>query len=216
MIIEQEKFPRGLLFLHELPKLLYAQGNLDLLEKKCVTIVGSRKATKRGLAQTRKIVEKLVARDIVIVSGFAKGIDEMAHKSAFEFGGKSIAILGTGLNSLYPRGRDLLRWRMEEEGLLLSEYPTNVGPRPHHFPRRNRLLAALSPITIIVEAEIKSGTMITAKEALGQGKDLWVVPGSPEDPLSLGPNYLIFQGANPLYHYDLIDHWEEELWQKIW
>jgi DNA processing protein len=105
---------------------------------------------------------------------------------------------------------------MEKEGLLLTEYPKNVGPKPHHFPRRNRLLAALSPITIIVEAEIKSGTMITAKEAIRQGKDLWVVPGSPEDPLSIGPNYLIFQGANPLYHYELIDHWEEELWQKIW
>ncbi|NLY35716.1 MAG: DNA-protecting protein DprA [Tissierellia bacterium] len=216
MIIKPDNYPRGLLYIDKVPELLYALGDTGLLYKNSVTIVGSRKPTDRGLLQTQKIVEKLVRRDIVVVSGFAKGIDEQAHRAAFDFGGTSIAVLGTGLDSLYPRGRDLLRWKMEKEGLLLTEYPKNVGPKPHHFPRRNRLLAALSPITIIVEAEIKSGTMITAKEAIRQGKDLWVVPGSPEDPLSIGPNYLIFQGANPLYHYELIDHWEEELWQKIW
>lgn len=216
MIIKQENYPPGLLCIDKIPKFLYGLGDADLLYRKCVTIVGSRKPTSRGLSQTRKIVEKLVARDIVIVSGFAKGIDEQAHKAAFDFGGKSIAVLGTGLDSLYPRGRDLLRWKMEKEGLLLTEYPAGSGPKPHHFPKRNRLLAALSPITIVVEAAIKSGSMITAREALEQGKDLWVVPGSPEAPLSIGPNYLIFQGANPLYHYDLIDQWEEELWQKIW
>lgn len=214
--IEQKNFPRGLLYVDDVPEHLYGLGDPFLLYKNTITLVGSRKPTPRGLSQTRKIVEKCVARDIVIVSGFAKGIDEEAHRAAFDYGGTSIAILGTGLESPYPRGRDTLRCRMEEQGLLLTEFPAHFGPKPHHFPKRNRLLAALSPIIIIVESTIKSGTMITAREALKQGKDLWVVPGSPEDPLSIGPNYLIFQGANPLYHYDLIDHWEEQLWQKIW
>ena len=216
MIIKRKDFPLAMERMEEVPDFLYYLGNPELIYRKTVTIVGTRRATPHGRRLTRKIVEKLVAHDIVVVSGFAKGIDETAHKAAFDYGGTSIAVLGAGLKSLYPRGRDLLRWKMEEEGLLLSEYPHTVEPRPYHFPRRNRILAALSPIVIVVEATIASGTMTTAKEAIKQAKDLWVVPGRPEDPLSLGPNYLLFQGANPLYHVDLIDQWEEELWQKIW
>lgn len=216
MRLFRKDFPLSMERMEEIPDFLYFQGKKQLLYRKTVTVVGSRHPSPQGKRITRKIVEKCVARDIVVVSGFARGIDETAHQAAFDYGGTSIAVLGAGLDHPYPRGRDLLRWRMEEEGLLLTEYPADVGPRPEHFPRRNRILAALSPVVIVVEAKIQSGTMTTAKEAIKQHKDLWVVPGRPEDPLSLGPNYLIFQGANPLYHLDLIDQWEEELWQKIW
>ena len=216
MYICNRDLPPRLKTIDNSPPLLYYMGDTSLMWEKTVTIVGSRKPSARGIYQTRKIVEKLLARDIVVVSGFARGIDEAAHRAALELGGRTIAVLGTGLNNPYPRGRDWIRQETEKRGLLLTEYRGDVGPKPHHFPRRNRLLAALSPLVIVVEATIKSGTMITAKEAIKQGRDLWVVPGSPESPLSLGPNYLIFQGANPLYHYDLIDYWEEEIWQKIW
>ncbi len=216
MYINNKDLPPRLRSIEDSPELLYYMGDRNLLWSRTVTIVGSRRASPRGIHQTRKIVEKLVSRDIVIVSGFARGIDEAAHRAALEMGGRTIAVLGTGLGSSYPRGRDWLRLEMEKRGLLLTEYPGNLGPKPFHFPRRNRLLAGLSPIVIVVESTIKSGTIITANEAIKQGRDLWVVPGSPESPLSLGPNYLIFQGANPLYHYDLIEHWEDEIWQKIW
>lgn len=216
MIIKRKDYPFSLERMDEVPEYLYYQGKRNLLYRKTVTIVGTRRPSAYGISVTRKIVEKLVARDIVVVSGFAKGIDETAHRAAFEYGGTSIAVLGTGLRSLYPRGRDLLRWRMEEEGLLLTEYPPDVEARPYHFPRRNRLLAALSPLVLVVECSIASGTMTTAKEAIKQAKDLWVVPGRIGDEYALGPNYLLFQGANPLYHVDLIDQWEDELWQRIW
>lgn len=216
MKIYKKDLPLRLHNIDQAPEFLYYMGDLSLLEKKTVTIVGSRRPTARGRFQTRKIVEKLISHDIVIVSGFARGIDEEAHRAALELGGTTIAVLGAGLKSSYPRGRDWLRYKTEKRGLLLTEYSADVEPRPHHFPRRNRLLAGLSPIVIVVESTIRSGTMLTAKEAIKQNRDLWVVPGPPESKLSLGPNYLIFQGASPLYHYDLIDHWEDEIWQRIW
>ncbi|NLY73476.1 MAG: DNA-protecting protein DprA [Tissierellia bacterium] len=216
MKIYRKDFPLRLQNIEEVPEFLYYIGDRSLLNKKTVTIVGTRRPTARGRHQTRKIVEKLISRDIVVVSGFAKGIDEEAHRAALELGGTTIAVLGAGLDSTYPRGRDWLRRETEKRGLILSEYERDQEPRPWHFPKRNRLLSGLSPITIVVEATIESGTMITARQALSQNRNLWVVPGPPESEMSLGPNYLIFQGANPLYHYDLIDHWEEDIWQRIW
>lgn len=198
-----ERYPKAFSALTDPPQQLYAQGNLELLRKKAVCIVGARKPTDYGRRMCRKIIEKLKVRDIVVLSGFALGIDGCAHQAALELEIPSIAILGAPLEADYPAAHRQLREEMLRRGhLFLSEYEKGSGIRPANFPRRNRLLAALSEDVIIIQCSIRSGTMNTAAHAMNLGKNVWAVPGNLEEPMSQGPNWLIFQGANPLFNLE--------------
>ncbi len=201
--INNKDMPLGLQNIPNTPKKLYYQGNINLLKKKMITIVGSRKCSDYGKHITKEIVKKYRGKDVAIVSGFANGIDSVAHLSSIENKVGTIAVIGCGLDVNYPKNTYLRSIMNNENSLILTEYDYGTLAKPYHFPMRNRILAALSECVIIVECKIKSGTMITAKYAIDIGKDVWVVPGRINDELSCGPNYLIFQGANPIYDLEI-------------
>ncbi len=204
MYIDRDDLPKSLREIRKPPRRLYYKGNINLLGKRKVTIVGTRRPTSYGISITKKIVAKYKLSDIVIVSGFANGIDFNAHMAALDNDIPTIAIIGCGIDVMYPKNKKLRERLNNSNSLILSEYDYGVKPKPYHFPLRNRLLAAISDYVIVVECSIKSGTMITAKHALELGKDVWVVPGRIDSEMSLGPNYLIYQGANPIYTLDLL------------
>lgn len=197
MIIDQLHLPSKFHEVNPLPKTIYYDGDLALLDNYTVTIVGSREPTSYGISMTHFIVEKLIKHGIVVVSGFARGIDYEAHKRALACGGKTIAVLGCGLDINYPKHKSEL---LEDPKriLRLTEYPAKTSPRPEHFPRRNRLLSALGDVVIVIECVRKSGTMITAHHAIEQGKDLFCLPGDIRNRYAEGPNYLISLGAFPI------------------
>lgn len=182
---------------------LYYAGQLSVLDRPSVTIVGSRHPSDYGRAVTKQLVEKLIQHDIVIISGFALGIDVTAHLAALSGRGQTIAVLGCGLDVAYPRAHHHLKTDIIKRGLLLSEYPAATRPKPHHFPRRNRLLAALGDEVIVVECLAQSGSLITIDYAIDFGKTVHAVPGRISDPLAGGPNQLIQDGANPIIDIDL-------------
>lgn len=183
--------------------LLYYDGRPEVLLRPAVTIIGSRQPTSYGLSVTQQLVEKLIQHDIVIISGFALGIDVCAHKAALKGGGRTIAILGSGLDVNYPRAHNYLKSAIVRDGLLLSEYPQGTSPKPQHFPKRNRLLAALANEVIVIECKPRSGSMITVDYAIDLGKPVSAIPGPITSELSAGPNRLIHDGANPIIDLDL-------------
>lgn len=203
-VLKKENYPKQLLTIDKVPDMLYYSGDINLVYHPIICIVGTRKPSHYGRAQTKRIVKVLAEEGYVILSGFANGIDQCAHQAAIDVGAKTIAILGAGIDVNYPAGAKDLRKQMENKHLFLSEYPDKTPPKPWHFPKRNRLLSAFSESLIVIECTIKSGTMITAKYAIEQGKDLWVLPGNITSAMSAGPNYLIFQGANPIYDIELL------------
>lgn len=192
-------YPGKLLEIYDFPLAIYYIGNLNVLNNMSIGIVGSRMATQYGKIVSREIAKQLSKKNINIVSGLAIGIDKYAHLGALESkNGKAIAVLGTGVNkeSLYPLENTKLYERIiENEGIVLSEYPINAKPLPYHFPARNRIISGLSDKIIVVEASLKSGSLITADFALEQGKDVWAVPGNIFSKNSEGTNKLISEGA---------------------
>lgn len=201
-IIDSE-YPESLRQIDEPPILLFYKGCLSLLKEDKIGVVGSRKATMYGLEALKRILPPLLPF-YTIVSGLAKGIDKGAHFQTIHMGGHTIAVLGTGLNRFYPaENRDLQR-KIGTNHLLLSEYPMYVGPMKHHFPMRNRIIAGLCGAIIVVEAEYKSGSLITAQLALNEGREVFCVPGNITSPLSIGTNHLIQQGAHCLYDASLL------------
>jgi len=191
-IIDPE-YPVELLDLKYPPFILFYCGDLTLLAQKKIAIVGSRVCSDYGRMITRQITDHL-SHDRVIVSGMAKGIDAVAHYQAIKTG-RSIGVLGCGIERIYPKDNLELFKLMKDHQLLLSEYPGLVAPHRQHFPFRNRLIAALGSCLIVTEAQIKSGTLLTVNEALELNKEVYVVPynlGNEES----GCNYLIKQGAN--------------------
>ena len=194
-------YPDYLLTLIDPPAILYAKGDLSLLEKKMkIAIIGSRKASLYSEQVLSFIVPPLVENDIVIVSGLAKGADTLAHKAAIAYGGKTIAVLGHGLFHLYPKENEKIRDEIGENHLLITEYPPYVRPERWTFPMRNRIISGLSDAVIVTEAARKSGTMSTVEHALDHGKDIYAVPGPVTSILSEGPNKLIDEGAQPLWN----------------
>lgn len=180
-------------------KKLYYIGGVPKNRIPTVAIVGSRKITRYGKEVTEKITRKLVEQGVVIVSGLAYGVDEVAHKTAVELNGKTIAVLAHGLHKIYPsRNRDLAEKIIAKNGCLISEYPEGTEALKHRFLERNRIVSGLSDIVIITEAAANSGTLNTATHALEQGKQLFVVPGNITSPTSAGCNKLLLQGATPL------------------
>ena len=189
-------WPEGFALLQSAPMVLFCRGNTALLSKKQVAVVGSRRASLTGLRHAHEFSAQLAAGDIVITSGLASGIDAAAHKGALSQQGHTVAFLGTGPDLSYPsRNRDLQESIVLEGGLLASEFFPGSPPKRHHFPQRNRLIAAITTGTLVVEATLKSGTLITANLAADMGRDVFAIPGSINNPLYEGCHALIQQGA---------------------
>lgn len=201
------KYPSKLLQLYDPPIILFAKGNVDLLHQNVlIACIGSRQATSYSIEALKLILPPLVTKNIPIVSGLAKGADTFAHKMTIHYGGTTIAVLGHGLHMTYPKENESLARVLEQEHLLISEYPLNVGPQKYHFPMRNRIISGLSDALIVTEANVRSGTMITTEQALDAGKDVFVVPGPITSPLSNGTNKLIKDGGIPVWNgYQIIE-----------
>jgi DNA processing protein len=189
------EYPRALLEIPDPPILLYASGRLELLSRPALAIVGSRNASAQGLRTAQQFAEAFSAAGLTIVSGLALGIDAAAHRGALRASGSTIAVLGTGVDIVYPRQHKELAAEIEDRGLLLSEFPLGAPAAAHHFPRRNRLISGLTRGCLVVEAALASGSLITARSAAEQGREVFAVPGSIHSPLSKGCHALIKQGA---------------------
>jgi len=188
-------FPEFFKELYQIPQRIYCRGNLELLNKTCISIVGTRNHSSYGEEMTKSIVEDLAIMDIVIVSGLAKGIDAIAHQAALDYGIPTIAVLGSGIENIYPRENLELACEIEKKGLIISEFPADSNPTKLTFPQRNRLVSAISIATLVVEAPEKSGALITARFALEQGKDIFVVPGDVDRENNLGTLRLLQKAA---------------------
>jgi len=188
-------YPRGLLNTADPPALLYALGDLNRLAGSAVAVVGSRDATPQGLHHARQFAHDFGVTGLTVVSGLALGVDGAAHDGALGTAGSTIAVVGTGLDRVYPRKHLDLARRIAAEGLILSEFALGTPSLPDHFPRRNRILAGLSRGTVVIEASLRSGSLITARMALECGRDVFAVPGSIASPQSRGCHRLIKEGA---------------------
>jgi DNA processing protein len=205
-----ESFPAGLRHIDEPPPLLFAAGNLALLSRPAVAIVGSRDHTAYGAAACRIVSSGFVRAGGVVVSGMARGLDAVAHHAALEAGGGTVGVLGNGLGVVYPAANRKLYEAMIDRGLLLTEFPPGERPHAGSFPKRNRLISGLARATIVVEAAPGSGALITASCALEQGKDVFAVPGPITHITSVGTNRLIRDGATPIVDpVDLFQHYPE-------
>lgn len=191
-------YPEGLRSLRDAPSHLFTLGNPQLLQHNAVSIVGTRAATPYGLRMTRAIATELARAGVAIVSGMARGVDATAHEAALDVGGATIAVLGTGVDVPYPKFNTPLHRRIVEKGLVVSELPCGMHAHKGSFPRRNRIIAALSRAVIVTEAPTKSGALITSTVALDIGRDVAVVPGNIDMPANAGSNRLLRDGAIPI------------------
>lgn len=195
MTCQDPDYPALLQELPDPPPLLYLHGNPDVLQQPQLAMVGSRNPTAAGRRTAIDFARHLSAAGLVITSGLALGIDTAGHQGALDAGSATIAVMGTGLDRVYPaRNRDLAR-RIAEVGVLVSEFPPGTPPRAENFPRRNRIISGLSLGTLVVEAAIRSGSLISARFALEQGREVFAIPGSIHNPLARGCHHLIRQGA---------------------
>lgn len=195
LALGDEAYPAALLQISDPPTLLHALGNVDLLRTPAFAIVGSRNATRQGCADAEALAHALSKAGFPIASGLALGIDKAAHEGGLAGPSSSIAVVGTGLDRVYPAANRELAHRLSCEGLLLSELPLGSPPAAEHFPRRNRLISGLSRGVLVVEAALRSGSLTTAHLALEQGREVFALPGSIHSPLSKGCHWLIKQGA---------------------
>jgi DNA processing protein len=186
-------YPALLREIHDPPALLYLRGKLPV--KECFAVVGSRRATAAGLQLTREISATLANHAICIVSGLARGVDSAAHRGALDVGGSTVAVLGCGIDRIYPPENAQLFAKLLEENAIISEYPPGTPPLAGHFPGRNRIISGLSRGVLIVEAAEKSGSLITGDFALEQGRELFAIPGAVHSLYSKGTNRLLKEGA---------------------
>lgn len=192
---EDDDYPESLHHIHDAPLVLYCLGCRELLTRDQIGIVGSRNATRAGLDHARNFAAALGREGFVITSGLALGIDGAAHAGALDAGHPTLAVIGSGFDQLYPSQHRKLAERMIEQGLLISEYPPGVRARAAHFPQRNRIISGMSRGVLVVEAGLKSGSLITARLALEQGREVFAIPGSVHSPVARGCHHLIKQGA---------------------
>jgi DNA processing protein len=192
------------------PPVLFALGNTALLPRPSAAIVGSRDHSAYGGSVCRSLAAAAAQAGVVVVSGMARGLDAVAHIAALDAGGTTIGVLGNGLGVIYPAANRALYDRVAAEGLLLSEFPPGERPHAGSFPRRNRLISGLSRVTVVVEAAVGSGALITAGAALDQGREVMAVPGNITSPVSSGSNRLIQDGAAPVLEpADFLRHFAE-------
>lgn len=200
---ESDEYPDSLREIQGSPRELYCIGDISLLKTPCAAIVGSRRYTIYGRQTALMIGKMLAGRGITVVSGMAKGIDSFAHQGALsKQEGKTIAVLGTAIGKPYPASNAALMEEIEEKGLVISEYPPDFPGSQYGFPARNRIISGLSKSVIVVEAGLKSGSLITAQIAGDQGKTVFAVPGNINSQFSIGTNLLIRDGAYPLVVVD--------------
>ena len=198
LTLADARYPRALLSIADPPPLLYAKGRTELLSLAGVAIVGSRNATAQGMQNAERFAHALSAAGLCVISGLALGIDAAAHMGACSSAsgqGSTIAITGTGLDLVYPAKHRALAHQIAEQGCLLSEYPLGTAAIASNFPRRNRLISGMSLGVLVVEAALQSGSLITARSALEQGREVFAIPGSIHSPLAKGCHQLIRQGA---------------------
>ncbi|HVC12548.1 MAG TPA: DNA-processing protein DprA [Burkholderiales bacterium] len=188
-------YPKLLLEIGDPPPLLYAVGRLELLERPALAVVGSRNATAQGTSNAEGFAKALSGAGLTIVSGLALGIDAAAHRGGLAGPGATIAVLGTGIDVTYPARNAGLAARIAQSGLLISEFPLGTPAAAQNFPRRNRLISGLARGCLVVEAALASGSLITARAAVEQGREVFAIPGSIHSPLSKGCHALIKQGA---------------------
>lgn len=193
--IEDDCYPALLREIDDPPCVLFYAGDISSLSRETVCIVGTRRPTRRGIFAARRISAELSEIGVHIISGLARGIDAAAHEGALEHDGGTSAVLGCGVDLIYPPEHAKLASRIRERGCLISEYPLGTLPLRHHFPLRNRILSGLSRAVVVVEAADKSGALGTASWALRQNRDVFAVPGPIDSPVSVGPHELIRSGA---------------------
>jgi DNA processing protein len=189
-----EEYPKILLEISDFPPYLYVRGDLRSAET-CIAVVGSRRASSSGQSITERLARDLALRGITVVSGLARGIDTAAHRGALKGGGRTIGVLGSGLDILYPPENRILFDEITSQGAVVSEFPLGTAPLAENFPRRNRIISGLSRGVLVIEAVENSGSLITARYALEQGREVFAVPGNINYPGSRGPNQLIKDGA---------------------
>jgi DNA processing protein len=201
---DEAAYPQRLLEIYDPPPLLYVRGNVEMLDRYSMAIVGARKPTPYGVSVAEKLGRDLAERGLVIVSGMARGIDACAHKGALAAAkGATVGVLGTGLDVIYPKENKRLYADIAERGALVSEFPLGCFPAPQNFPIRNRVIAGMSLGVVVVEGAQYSGSLITARLGMEFGREVYGVPGNVTQPLSFGPNQLIRQGAK------LVTGWED-------
>jgi DNA processing protein len=210
--ITDSDYPDKLRNIPDPPPYFYYSGNLNVLNYPSLAVVGSRKPGDYGRRVTRSIINELAASGITIVSGLAYGIDSIAHEAALKSGGKTVAVFGNSLDIIYPAGNRKLADQIEDRGCLISEFPKGTKPAPFNFPVRNRIISGLCEGVLVIEAQERSGALITANHALEQGRDVLAVPGNIDNRLSDGPNKLLRQGAIPVSSaQDIFDNFR---WHK--
>ena len=192
---EDPDYPSLLKEIHDPPAVLYAAGDLQSLKHPMLAMVGTRKPSITGRETAHQFARQLASLPITIVSGLAHGIDAAAHLGCLAANGRTIAVMGTGMDCIYPRSHSNLASKISENGLLLTEFPLKISPRAGHFPRRNRIISGLSLATLVVEAALKSGSLITARLALEQNRDVLAIPGSIHNAQATGCHHLLQQGA---------------------
>ncbi len=195
LCLADAEYPQTLLQTADPPLLLFVQGRVALFDSPSLAVVGSRRPTPQGSEIARELAAELARQGLTVVSGMALGIDAAAHEAALDAGAGSIAVVGTGLDQVYPARHRQLARRLSVEGLLVSEFPLGTPPLSANFPQRNRIIAGISRGTLVIEAALRSGSLITARLAVEAGRDVFAVPGSIRSPQSQGCHALIKQGA---------------------
>jgi DNA processing protein len=198
---DSEDYPPILKQIPDAPLLLYVRGDAKVLAQYAVAVVGSRRPSAYGSSVAHRLAHDLARRQLVVVSGLARGVDSAAHHGALEAQGKTVAVLGSGIDVIYPRENKRLADEIAKSGAVISEFPLGTGPTPENFPIRNRIISGLSLGVVVVEAAEYSGSLITARLALEQNREVYAVPGNITSAQSFGPNHLIKQGAK------LVDQW---------
>lgn len=199
-------YPNQLKNIPDPPYVIYAKGNLELLnETKSLSVIGTRKPTSKGMYKVNHFVKPLIKNNWLIVSGMASGIDSFAHQTTLKLAGKTISVLGSGFDNIYPKENISLFNEIINKGLVITEYPPHKKPERYHFPERNRIISGLTKGTIVIESGDRSGTLITVDQALEQGKEVYVVPGELTSTQTLGNNKLIQQGAKLILNIEDIE-----------
>ncbi|MBI2854937.1 MAG: DNA-protecting protein DprA [Chloroflexi bacterium] len=201
LVHREPTYPSRLKEIYDYPPVIYVRGELRPSDESCVAVVGTRKATMYGKQVADDMAAGLARSGITVVSGLARGIDTIAHRSAIDAGGRTIAVFASGLDAVYPAENTALAKDILNHGALISEYPVGVRPKAENFPRRNRILSGMSLGVLVVEAGEDSGAMITALQANEQNREVFAVPGSILSPASMGTNRLIQEGARLVRDY---------------